>query len=217
MALTNAYSTLAQLRDELGYKPAETADDTKLELSINAASRQFDGYCGQRFWQDPTVAVYEFYPESATTVRVDDPEYLLGGISTLTGLIVKVDIDLDGTFESTLLINTDFQPRPRNALLMVPAHPYTELEIVPVGSQAFFPRAMYGRASVQITAKMGWPAVPDDVTKACLIQAAQLFKANQAVFGGVALGDAGAAMYVRSSINPLAAALLAPYRKPAVG
>jgi hypothetical protein len=122
-----------------------------------------------------------------------------------------------------LAINTDFQPHPRNALLEVPACPYTELRIVPVGSQAFFPRAMYGRASVQVTAKFGWPAIPDDVLQACMIQAGQIAKAKDAVFGGVALGDGGAAMYLRATLNPMARALLDggppgfPYRKAAVG
>ena len=214
--ITNGYCTLAQIRSHLGYQPAETADDTQLELCVNAASRQIDGYCGRRFWQDGTAVAREYFPDSATEVCTDD-------ISTLTGLVVKVDIDLDGVFESTLTINTDFQPHPRNALLEVPACPYTELKIVPVGSQAFFPRAMYGRASVQVTAKFGWPAIPDDVTMACLIQSAALFKSQDAVFGAVALGDTGGVMFSPGRVIATARALLdggppgTPYRKAAVG
>ena len=70
--------------------------------------------------------------------------------------------------------------------------------------------------TVQITAKFGWPAIPDDVEKACLVQAAQLFKASDAVFGGVAIGMDGGVLRVRSSLNPMAEGLLEGYCKPRV-
>ena len=109
MALTNAYATLAELKAESNIGAADTSYDTKLELALNAASRQIDGYCGgRRFWQDSTVVTRQFFADDSLTCMVDD-------ISTTTGLVVAVDNDDDGTFETTLTINTDFIVLPLNA------------------------------------------------------------------------------------------------------
>jgi hypothetical protein len=212
MAIVNGYCTLAQLRSEIGnYTVSDTDDDAKLELSIEAASRQIDGYCGRRFWQDATVKTREYEADSSRLCFVDD-------ISTTTGLIVKIDDAANGTFGTTVTIATDFILRPANAEDDTPARPYTEIWLA---DNYTFPYCSNGRPSVQVTAKFGWAAVPDDVEKACLIQAAQLFKAKDAPFGvafGVGFEGAGSsALRVWSKINPIAETLLMPYRKPAIG
>lgn len=196
MAIVNGYATLAQLKVELGL--TDTTDDTKLETAIAAASRQIDGYCGRRFWQDGTVTAREFIADDSRCLYVPD-------ISTVTGLIVKTDTAGDGTFATTLTITTNFLMAPFNAADSVPIWPYTEIVLVDtVGS--YFPISGYGRPGVQVTAKYGWPAVPDAIYKACLVQATQLFKASDAVFGGIQLGDAGI-LRLRGALNPMAAAL----------
>lgn len=214
MSIANGYATLAQIRAELGYQTAETGDDTKLEQSVAAASRQIDGYCGQRFWQDANVVDRVYVPECPNYLDLCDMDDG-AGISTITGLVVKLDTDDSGSFETTLTIDTDFYLEPRNAADRIPVWPYTAIRLT--GLNYWFIRSAYARPTVQVTAKFGWPAVPDDITKACLIQAAALFKAKDAVFGGVALGDTGAALFVRSALSPMAVALLEPYRRPAVG
>ena len=212
MTIVNGYCTLAQLRSEIGsYEVADTGDDAKLELSIEAASRQIDGFCGRRFWQDSEVKIREYDADSSRVCFVDD-------ISTVTGLIVKLDEAGDGTYGTTVTVSTDFILQPRNAADEVPARPYSEIWLV---DNYGFPCSSSGRAGVQVTARFGWPAVPDDVEKACLIQAAQLFKAKDAPFGvafGVGFEGAGSsALRVWSRLNPLAETLLMPYRKPAIG
>lgn len=214
MTVTNGYATLAQLRSHLGYDTSEVGDDTKLELAINAASRQIDNFCGWRFWQDATVQAREFAvcDQYELDLMEGDPG---DGISTVTGLIVKVDYDLNGAFETTLTSGTDFLLKPRNAATRTPVWPYTALAII-TSTTSYFPLGSYGRCGVQITAKWGWPAVPDDITQACLIQAAQLAEARHAVFGAIALGET-AARNVASSLNPIAKSLVSPYQKPPVG
>jgi hypothetical protein len=206
MTITNGYATLVQLKDELSLKTTDTAVDARLERAINAASRQIDGDTGRRFWQDGSVVAREFYADSPTFAEVDD-------ISTTTGLIVKVDSSGTGTYATTLTISTHVLLMPRNAAHRVPVWPYTGIVLTPEAA-AYFPVGGV-RPSVQVTAKYGWPAVPDDITRACLIQATQLFKAGDAVFGGLSFGD-GAYMRVRSAMNPMAEALLDPYRKATV-
>jgi hypothetical protein len=203
MSVTNGYCTLDQLKAESAI--VDTTDDLRLEMCIGAASRQIDGFTGRRFWQDSAVKVREFYADNSRICYVDD-------ISTATGLIVKVDSADNGfvSGDTTLTITSGFVLRPLNAADDVPVRPYTEI-VLTSNAAAWFP-VCADRPGVQVTAKFGWPAVPDDVTKACLIQANQLFKAQDAVFGGVTLGEMGA-LRVRERMNPIAAALLEPYVK----
>lgn len=208
------YCTIEDLKEELGV--SDTGDDSKLTRSISAASRQIEGFTGwPRFWHDANPVAREFYADSPRTLYLLEDE-VGDGIATATGLIVKVDSDGDGTFEQTLTIGTDFLLLPRNAAQRTPAWPYTELAAALPSSSYYWPCGI-GRPSVQITAKWGWPTVPDDVMKACLIQAAELFKAKDTAFGVAGINSEFGVMRVRPSLHPTAVALLAPYRKPAVG
>ncbi len=202
---STTYCTLAELKADLGI--TDTADDDKINAAIAAASRQIDRYCGQRFYVDADVSDRVFWADGGD-LELD------AGISTLTGLVVKADYDGDGVYETTLTANTDFLVLPSNAADLIPVQPYTSLRFgLPSGMAA--PRS-YGYPGVQITAKWGWPAVPDDVCKAACLQAAQLFKAKDAVFGVAAFGEFGP-LRVRSAMNPIAEGLLSPYAIPAVG
>jgi hypothetical protein len=167
-----------------------------------------DKHCGRRFWQDATVVDRQFFADDSMMCYVDD-------VSTASGLVVKIDDDADGIFETTLTITTDFILLPLNAADLNPVEPFTEIRNVS-DTVTRFPVWSNGRPGVQVTAKYGWPAVPDDVTKACLVQAAQLFKASDAVFGGVPLGLDGGVLRVRASMSPIAEALLDGYCKPRV-
>jgi len=206
MALTNCYITLDDIRGELMPNSAQSFEyDTRLEVAIQSASRQVDAFCGRRFWQDGSVVAREYFTEDTRCVYVDD-------ISTSTGLIVKVDFDEDGTFEQTLTLGTDFLLMPRNADKEYPVRPWTELVGVSQGVN-WFPATTSGRPGVQVTAKFGWPAIPDDVAKACLIQATMLYKASDAAFGAVQLSIDAPALRVGQRLNPLAAGLLERYVK----
>lgn len=206
------YTTIEELKDELGnYASTDTSDDAKLQRAINAASRMIDNYCGQRFWQDSTA--------TARTFIADDPylldlEYQGEGIATSTGLVVKLDQADAGSYGTTLTSSTDFLLRPENAQVWVPARPYTEIALT--GATYLFSRSAYGRPLIQITAKWGWPAVPAEVNKACLIQATDLFKAKDAAFG-VAGGSDFGVLRVTSGLHRIAKALVDPYRRVAVG
>lgn len=200
----NCYATLAQVKADLSLG-VNTDHDTELDVAINAASRHIDGYTGWRFWQDASVVDRQY--------RAEDPRYVCvpEGISTTTGLVVKIDDDGDGTFETTLTINTDFILEPLNAADMVPVWPYTEILLA---DNYFFPRPYNGRPGVQVTAKFGWSAVPDDVTKACIILAHDFYKARDTPFG--VAGDASIG-FLRVGQNRTASMLLAPYKKPSIG
>ena len=48
--IVHGYATLAELKLELGIATAETTDDTKIELAVEAASRWIDDRSGWRFY-----------------------------------------------------------------------------------------------------------------------------------------------------------------------
>lgn len=214
MALTNAYCDLEDLKILVGDIP-DSADDVALEIAINAASRQIDGYCGQRFYSDTDAVARYFYVVDGQRVRLDQED--VAGIGTVDGdFEVKADIDGDGVYETTLTRDVDFILGPVNAALQTPAAAYDELVLGLNGGTVSSLPLSTGRPTLKITAIWGWPAVPDDIKQACLLQAAQLWKSKDAVFGVASFGEFGA-LRVRSAMNPIAEGLLFPYLLRGVG
>lgn len=213
MAITNGYCTLNELKIELSIDLNDLSDDTRLEMAVGAASRLIDGYCGldHGFWVDGSVTDRQFYADDSRTVTIPD------GISSTTGLVIKTDTDDDGTYETTLTIGTNFILAPVNAADQSPVAPYTQVRLVDY-TGSWFPMSSSGRPGVQITAKFGWPTVPDDVKKACLIQSVLLFKASDAVTGALQMGESYGSYTAGSGwMNPTARALLERYCRPRVG
>lgn len=202
MSVTNGYTTLPAVQAALSIP--DPIDNVELEAAIETASRQIDSYCGRgrKFWQDSTVVARSYYPRAARTLTVDD-------ISTLTGLIVKVDEGDDGTFGTTLTINTDFIVAPVNAATEYPVRPWTQIRLLD-GALSSWSRLSSGRPYVQVTAKYGWSAIPAAIARACLIQARNVFKAQDATFGAFQLSIDG---QVRSvpAMDPMARAQLEPF------
>jgi hypothetical protein len=199
VTITNGYCTQDQVKAAVGIE--DTVDDTLIDAAINAASRQIDAHCGRRFWQDATVKTREFYADCSSEIYVGD-------ISTTTGLIVKLDEADDATYSTTLTISTHFLLTPLNAADETPVWPYTHIRLV--DGVYVYPRSSSGRPGVQVTAKFGWPAVPDDVTQACILQARTLFKAPATQFGAFQVGVDGFSRQIRP-MDPVANVLLVPY------
>lgn len=202
MTITNGYTTLHAVKLALGISDSNA--DTDVEAAVEAASRQIDSHCGRgrKFWQDASVVARKYNPANATTVITDD-------ISTLTGLIVKVDTSDDGTFDTTLTINTDFQVEPVNAAAEYPVQPWTAIRLLD-GAISSFARLASGRPCVEVTAKYGWSTVPDAVERACTIQARSIFKAQDTTFGSFQLSIDGQPQRV-PSLDPMARAQLEPF------
>jgi hypothetical protein len=198
VALTNSYCTVAQLRTHLGDSGSSLSTDL-LERAINATSRGVDKYTGRRFWQDSSVQVCTYRPDDPYVAWVDD-------ISTTTGLVVKTDTTGDGTYATTWA-STDYQLEPLNASAQDAA--YCWWRIVAIDRYTF--PAADRRPTLQVTAKFGWPATPDEVTEATILRAAALFKRSEAVFGVAGFGDLGVVRIGRQ--DPDVVELLGPYRR----
>jgi hypothetical protein len=198
VAIANGYATLLEIKAEVGIPASDTADDARLELAVEAASRLIDSYTDRKFWVDSS-AVARYYTTSSTT------EVQIDGISTVTGLLVKTDDDDNGTFETSWTITTDFVVDPLNA--GTDGRPWTRL--VAVGDKRF-PTTYRG---IEVTAKGGFTAVPAPVKKACLLQASRLFKRADAPFGVAGSAELGSELRLLSSVDPDVQVLLRGYRR----
>lgn len=156
-----------------------TSQDDNIDRSIDGASRLIDMFCNRRFWQDSAVTTKTFTPKS--TVYIDVPD-----ISTATGLIVKLDTTDDGSFDTTLVKDTDYYLLPTNPQYNVELssvdhyYPFTEIRILEQRSSERFEPLIIN--NIQVTAKFGWSAVPEAVKQACIIQAVRLWKRKDTPF-----------------------------------
>lgn len=199
MAITNGYCTLSEVKAAL--RISDTVDDTLLENAVEAASRRIDGECSRRFYQDGATSTRTYAAGRHDLLIVDD-------ISTATGLVVKVDDDADGTFETTLTVGADYQLEPVNALTQ--SKPVNMLRSLDIN----WPIAANGRTLVEVTARWGWPVVPDAIREATVLLAARQFRRLDSPLGVAGFGDLGAIVVRR--IDPDVASMIAPYRLPMV-
>lgn len=199
MALTNPYCSLAELKAAL--RITDSVDDDLLELSINGASRQIDGYTERVFYS--TSATRIFMPQTSTLCEIDD-------LISITSL--KTSSDGDGTFDVTWAA-TDYQLEPLNKIAGGLTVPYTRIRAV--GDYLFPEFPNYGlnhEATVQVTGSFGYSAtVPDAVKQACIILAMRQFKRYDSPLGVAGFSDIGVMRVSR--VDPDVAALLEPYLK----
>ncbi len=183
MAITNGYATLTQIKNYLSI--SDNTDNDLLEDLIESASRSIDRIANRRFYADSSASARLYRAYSDVFVYVDD-------ISTTTGLIVAVDENGNGTYSKTLTLNTDFIMDPLTASAL--GRPFTQLTMVSnTESWPIFPGLTQNglRPGVQVTAKWGWPSVPDDITVATLTLTADQYKRKDAPGGVLGLGDLG--------------------------
>lgn len=203
MTLTNCYLTVAEFKTLS--RITSSSDDSLIEYFISAACRQVDRYTGRPhgFWQDATVTTREYHADDEYCVYVDD-------ISTSTGLIVKTDTADAGTFSTTLTITTDFLLYPLNAADEYPVRPWDVIKIAS-GSSYYFPTTT--RPGVQVTAKFGWPATPDDVKLAAILQSQMLYSAKDARAGILQNPVEGFSTPMSRKLHPQAQLLLEDFVK----
>ena len=193
-----SYVALSELKSALGI--TVSTDDAFLNLAIDSAEQSIDDLCGRKFSVDGSV--------SARTYRAQPYLAVTDDISTLTGLVVKTDTSGDGTFDTTWA-STDIQAEPLNNLTK--GRSVNNLRAV--GSYTF-PVYGDGRAAVEVTAKWGWPAVPDSIKQATLMLASRLYSRKASPMGVIGVGDFGPVRVSRS--DPDIAHLLMDYRRAGV-
>jgi len=184
MAITNGYTTLNAMKSYLSI--SDNTDDAILETMVESASRSIDRIANRRFYLDSSASARQYRAYNDVFAYVDD-------IGTTSSLAVALDEDGDGVFETTLTLNTDYLLDPLTAPSL--GRPYTQLTMVNTTyTFPMFPGIFSNglRPGVQVTARWGWPSVPDDIEMACQILTADLYKRKDSPGGVLGLGDLGA-------------------------
>ncbi len=193
-----SYVALSELKSALGI--TSSTDDAFLTLAIGAAETAINDLCGRKFTADGSA--------SARTYRAQPYICVTDDVSTLTGLVVKTDTSGDGTFDTTWA-SSDYQVEPLNNL--VKGRSVNNLRAV---GDYLFPVYGDGLASVEVTAKWGWPAVPDPIEQATLMMASRLYGRKASPMGVIGVGDFGPVRISRS--DPDVAHMLMDYRRAGI-
>jgi hypothetical protein len=206
MAITNGYATLTQIKNYMSI--SDNTDNDLLEDLIESASRSIDRIANRRFYLDATASARLYRAYSDIFVYVDD-------IGTTSSLVVAVDENGNGTYSKTLTLNTDYILDPLTASSL--GRPFTQLTMVSNTEMwPIFPGLTQNglRPGVQVTARWGWPSVPDDINTACLILTADLYKRKDAPGGILGLGDLGVVRM--SPIGRDVTAMVRAYKKEVI-
>lgn len=178
MSITNGYATLAEIRAWVGITSvSDTTDDTALEKCVEAASRLIDNETGRTFYARTETHYYDT-PENARTLEIKDDDLLT--VTTLTN------------GDGTTIAGTEYILYPRNC---TPKYSI----VIKATSSAYFTCDTAGGTEGAITVLGTWgfcSTTPSLINRACLIQAARLFKRRDAVFGVAGSNAVGEAVMV---------------------
>jgi len=198
MAVTNGYVDLALVKKAL--RITDDIDDQILELSIEAASREIDGYCERVFYQATEARV--FVPRDSFTCEIDD-------LVTLTTLKTSTTGE---TFDETWT-STDYQLEPLNGQAGGIASPATRIRAI--GDYVFptwEPRNVNNyEATVQVTGTWGWSQVPTAVEQAALLLTLRQYRRYESPLGVAGFDAMGVVRVGR--MDPDVQKLLMPFRR----
>lgn len=181
------YGTLDELKLMRGI--SDTGDDLLLTKALVTASRRVDARCGRRFWLDPAPVARAFGAAGRVT---PDGRLLVDDIGSLDGVVVESGYGAGWSAVSGWQLGPDNAP--------VTGWPYTEVH------------GCWSGGRVQITARWGWPAVPEDVSMATLLLASRLFLRKNSPEGLLRSAEFGSVRVSRW--DPDVDALLGPYVQP---
>lgn len=201
MALVNAYCTVADVKATL--RITDNVDDTLIENAVQSASRLIDGYCSRQFWQAGSATPRVFNATDDFVCEVDD----MSGTAITLKTSSLGNTDYDTTWEVT-----DYTLEPMNGVLDGLVWSYTRIR---ASGNYLFPTitTTYTLAPlVQVTARWGWPSVPDPVKQATILQSARIYKRYDSPLGVAGFGDFGV-MRVSRALDPDVSQLVEPYRR----
>ena len=193
--MTN-YADLTTLK--LALSITDTARDALLNKALDSASRYIEKLAGGRqFFADATTTARTYQTRGRVLGGVDGEALLVDDISSTTGLVVEVG-------STTFTAVTDYEVGPENAIAR--GYPINSLlRLSGTWSVALRPR-------VRVTAKWGWPAVPDDIVQATLIQAARYYKRKDSPEGVMGSAEWGTVRVAKT--DPDVQALVQPFILP---
>lgn len=186
-----SYASLPLVKAALGKITDDDRDDL-IEMAIRAASRQIDRITGRRFYADQVATTRTFPTLGRTFSRTAGSALLVDDIASSTGLVVA----------GNAVTLTGITGGPDNALVY--GQPITYLQ--GVGSW------LTGYTSVQVTARWGWPVVPDEVAMATQLLATRLYRRKDSPQGVISSADWGSVRVSR--VDPDVEALIGGFIIP---
>ncbi|MEW2424839.1 phage gp6-like head-tail connector protein [Streptomyces nigra] len=198
--MAHEYGTLAALKEKLSIEADDTSRDTLLTSALASAAQGIDNATGRRFWLDDVPVQRVYRPAGRVVCEADGELLLVDDIGDLTGLVVETGRG------ATWSAVTGYETQPDNAL--ADGKPITGLLSV---------NGTWGITTgrVRVTARFGWPTVPDDITEAALIQASRLYKRKDSPEGIIGSAEWGVRNLSRR--DPDVWALIEPYILPGFG
>ncbi len=177
MAIGDAYASVLDYVGVVGDQDNADGSHPAIQADLIAVSRWLDRRLGRFFTKDDAVtnSVYAVpagrsappldWAESENPFRWGNVRRALevDDIADTNGLVISIDADMDGVYETTL--NTsDYELLPLNALLGPELRPYERIAILPTSSQGGWSSG----SRVRVTAIRGWPAVPSAIRRATI-------------------------------------------------
>lgn len=217
------YTGKEELKSRLNI--TDNNSDYEIQLAIQAVTNWISNYCGRHFYQVTEPRTY--MPDNIWELHVDDISP-----TTAANCVVNLDMDGDGTFETSwgnpgapvgtgtnyvLKLGTpgNYGDNYNVNAAGVP-RPYTQLQAVlsgPTGNPVnggwlpfIWPYSHLNR--VQVITTWGWPVIPPAVAQASLMLCTDVFKSKDAPWGIAGTAETG---LMRVSSNPWAVELLHDY------
>jgi len=202
------YVDLATFKQYIGRSGSD--QDLVMSMAVSAACKAIDHYCDRHFYLEPVATAKTFVPDDLLLLVLDED------IGSSSGLVIQTDPSGDGVYEVTWDAR-DWQLLPVNAPTEHPEpKPWTKVRAV--GGRTFpwlINTWLTRRDRVKITARWGWPVVPEAVIEATLLKASRLWSRKDSPQGVAGFGDFGV-VRVSPKDDPDVCLLLARYRRESV-
>lgn len=184
-----SYVTTSAVKSALGKLSSDDRDEL-ISQATRSASRLIDRRTGRQFWADNTVSERTFGTDRVIRDRAGYA-LLVDDIADSNGLSVTQS----GVLVSGLTYG------PRNAAAY--GRPITQLRAATSTTTNPF---LY---DVTVSARWGWPSVPDEIAQAALLLAARLYRRRDSPQGVIGSAEWGAMRVGR--FDPDVEALIAPF------
>lgn len=183
MALGDDYLTRDELKTYMGLEG--TDQDSNVDEAISSASREIERHCHRQFNDAGSASVRRYVATQCHSIAVDD-------FWDDTGFVLEIDVNGDGTW--TTVDANDYQLTPLDRIRDGLPWVYWKIEMV---GQTSLP--VRRKASVRVTARWGWEAVPSDVKQAVKMLASDTFQVKDSRMGVAGSDQFGTIVRVRSN------------------
>ncbi|MFM9634747.1 phage head-tail connector protein [Streptomyces galilaeus] len=197
VSLLPLYETLAEIKERL--KITDTDRDARLARLLASASRSIDKTTSRRFYLDPSPVARVLNPRGRVTVDGDGWHLLTADIGDVDDLAVDI-----GRAPAWSDVTAQVEAEPTDALEEL--KPITSLLRI----SGSWPDG--GGQRVRVTARWGWPAVPDEIREATALLTLRLFKRTDSPEGVLGSSEWGVVRVSRQ--DPDVYALIERYILP---